>query len=155
MSTCAFGKMWFNKFGGIRLGDRSYPVVVRHICLKRERFGCAGELHAYRFVTQWLALNQENYGRYADAASWDERRALLRRILVGNILSAANLDLGRLRDAICTLKGVMVTGIRYEFLANFHIPDLMGLGKYVSKGFGGVVNGRRREHDRAGGDRAE
>jgi hypothetical protein len=112
----------YDKFGEIRLGDRSYSVVERHICLRRERFGCAGELHAYRFVTPWLALNRENYRRYADAPSWHERRELLRKILVGNILSAAKglgytvdeqirLDFGRVGDEICILKGVMVTGI--------------------------------------------
>ncbi|MCQ8903780.1 MAG: CRISPR-associated endonuclease Cas6 [Methanothrix sp.] len=140
----------YDKFGEIRLGDRSYSVVERHISLRRERFGCAGELHAYRFVTPWLALNEENYRCYLDAASWYERRELLRRVLVGNILSAAKglgytvdeqirLDIGRVREEICTLKGVMVTGIRCEFLTNFHIPDLMGLGKSVSRGFGAVV----------------
>jgi hypothetical protein len=42
-------------------------------------------------------------------------------------------------EKVCTLKGVMVTGIRCEFLTNFHIPDLMDLGKSVSRGFGAVV----------------
>ncbi|ABK14432.1 hypothetical protein Mthe_0642 [Methanothrix thermoacetophila PT] len=153
----------YDKFGEIRLGDRSYSVVERHICLRRERFGCAGELHAYRFVTPWLALNQENYMRYADAASWYERKEILRKILVGNILSAAKglgytvdeqirLELGRVRDEICILKGVMVTGIKCEFLTNFHIPDLMGLGKSVSRGFGavGALEGRRRKLDDCG-----
>ena len=41
-------------------------------------------------------------------------------------------------EEICRLKDDKVTGIRGEFMANFEIPELMGLGKSVSRGFGTV-----------------
>jgi len=107
------------------------------------------EIYSYRFVTPWLALSQKNYPRYRDA-SQEGSRDLLRRILVGNILSASKglgyvakehirLEVGGMQDEICLLKGSKVTGIRGEFTTNFSIPELIGLGKSVSRGFGAVT----------------
>ncbi len=69
---------------------------------------------------------------------------------MGNLLSASKglgyvakehirLDLGRMQEEICLLKGTKVTGIRGEFTTNFAIPDFMGLGKSVSRGYGAVT----------------
>ena len=139
----------YDKFDEIRLGDSSYSIMERGITVKSEEFGCCDEIHSYRFATPWLALSQENYPKYRDA-SWETRKDLLRRILVGNLLSASKglgyvatqhirLEVGRMQDEICLLKGMKVTGIRGEFTASFAIPDFMGLGKSVSRGFGAVT----------------
>jgi hypothetical protein len=139
----------FAKFDKIKLGESSYTIMERGITVKSEEFGCTEEILSYRFASPWLALSQENYSRYI-AASPEERKDLLRRILVGNLLSASKglgyvakehirLDLGRMQDEICMLKGTKVTGFRGQFTTCFTIPDLMGLGKSVSRGFGAVV----------------
>ena len=139
----------YDKFNEIKLGESTYSIVERGITLKSEEFGCSDQILSYRFVTPWLALSQENYPKYLDA-SWEERKDLLRRILVGNILSASKglgyvakehirLEVGRMQDEICMLKGTKVTGIRGEFTTNFAIPDFMGLGKSVSRGYGAVT----------------
>ncbi len=139
----------YDKFDEIKLGESSYTIMERGVTLKSEEFGCAPQIYSYRFATPWLALSQENYPKYRDAA-WQERKELLRRILVGNILSASKglgyvakehirLEVGRMQDEICQLKGLRVTGIRGEFTTNFAIPELMGLGKSVSRGFGAVT----------------
>ncbi len=139
----------YDKFSEIKLGEGTYSIVERGITLKSEEFGCSDQILSYRFVTPWLALSQENYPKYLDA-SWEDRKDLLRRILVGNILSASKgleyvakehirLEVGRMQDEICMLKGTKVTGIRGEFTTNFAIPDFMGLGKSVSRGYGAVT----------------
>jgi hypothetical protein len=139
----------YDKFNEIKLGESTYSIMERGITLKSEEFGCADQILSYRFVTPWLALSQENYPKYLDA-SWEERKDLLRRILVGNLLSASKglgyvakehirLEVGRMQDEICLLKGMKVTGFRGEFTTNFAIPDFMGLGKSVSRGFGAVT----------------
>jgi hypothetical protein len=139
----------YDKFNEIKLGESKYTIVERGITLKSEEFGCADQILSYRFATPWLALSQENYPKYLDA-SWEERKVLLRRILVGNILSASKgleyvatqhirLEVGRMQDEICMLKGTKVTGFMGEFTTNFAIPDYMGLGKSVSRGFGAVT----------------
>ncbi len=139
----------YDKFDEIKLDESCYSILERSVTLKSEEFGSSQEIHSYRFVTPWLALSQENYPKYLDA-SWQERKELLRRILVGNILSASKgleyvakehirLETGRMQDEICLLKGTQVTGIRGEFTTNFAIPEFMGLGKSVSRGFGAVT----------------
>jgi len=139
----------YDKFDEIKLDESCYSILERSLTVKSEEFGCTAEIYSYRFVTPWLALSQENYPKYLDA-SWQERRELLRRILVGNILSASKgleyvakehirLEVGRMQDEICLLKGMQVTGIRGEFTTNFAIPEFMGLGKSVSRGFGAVT----------------
>jgi len=139
----------YDKFDEIKLDESTYSILERSVIVKSEEFGCAEAIHSYRFLTPWLALSQENYPKYLDA-SWQERKELLRRILVGNILSASKglgymakehirLEVGRLHDEICLLKGTQVTGIRGEFTTNFAIPEFVGLGKSVSRGFGAVT----------------
>ena len=139
----------YDKFDEIRLGDSSYAIMERGIMLKSEEFGCTEEIHSYRFSSPWLALSQENYPKYLNASA-EDKRDLLRRILVGNLLSASKglgyvarehirLDVGWMQDEICLLKGTKVTGIRGEFTTSFAIPDFMGLGKSVSRGYGAVT----------------
>jgi len=139
----------YDKFDVIKLGESSYSIMERGVILRSEEFGCCPEIYSYRFVTPWLALSQKNYPRYRDA-SQEGSRDLLRRILVGNILSASKglgyvakehirLEVGGMQDEICLLKGSKVTGIRGEFTTNFSIPELIGLGKSVSRGFGAVT----------------
>lgn len=139
----------YDKFSEIKLGDSTYTIMERGVTLKSEEFGCSEQIYSYKFASPWLALSQENYPKYT-SASRDERKELLRRILVGNLLSASKgleyvatkhirLELGRMREEICLLKGTKVTGLRGEFTTNFAIPDHMGLGKSVSRGFGTVI----------------
>lgn len=49
------------------------------------------------------------------------------------------MDIGRTRHTSCAVKDVSMLGIECEFMANFAIPDYLGLGKSVSRGFGAVV----------------
>jgi hypothetical protein len=146
----------YDKFDEIKLGESKYSIMERGVTLRNEDFGCSEEIHSYMFAAPWLALSQENYPKYRDA-SWEERADLLRRILVGNILSASKgleyaakehirLDVGRMQDEICLLKGMKVTGIRGEFTASFAIPDHMGLGKSVSRGYGAVIGLKSQEN---------
>jgi len=139
----------YDKFNEMKIGASTYSIMERGITLRSEEFGCSDQILSFRFATPWLALSQQNYPKYLDA-SREERKDLLRRILVGNILSASKglgyvakehirLDLGRMQEEICMLKGTNVTGFRGEFTTNFAIPDYMGLGKSVSRGFGAVT----------------
>ena len=139
----------YDKFDEIKMGESRYSIMERGVSVKREEFGCTEEIHSYRFATPWLALSQDNYHRFQNA-SQEEKRDLLRRILVGNILSASKglgyvakqhirLELGGMEDGISQIKGTKVTGLRGEFTTNFIIPDLLGLGKSVSRGYGAVM----------------
>ncbi|MGC9514569.1 CRISPR-associated endonuclease Cas6 [Methanocrinis sp.] len=139
----------YDKFDEIKLGESTYSIMERGVILRSEEFGCSQKIQSYRFATPWLALNQKNYDKYR-RASREERRDLLRSILVGNILSASKglgyvakehirLEFGEITEEVCQLKDKKVTGIWGEFTTNFEIPELLGLGKSVSRGFGTVA----------------
>lgn len=132
----------------LRLGSHLYSIVERSIGIESAPFGVTSEIRSYQFVTPWVALSQKNY---ADFASLDQngRSERLRGILVGNILSASKgldyqvpdrirLEIGPMTTCTCSLKGVPLVGFTGPFTTNFAIPDLLGLGKSVSRGFGAV-----------------
>ena len=145
----------YDKYDTIKLGENEYTIVERGIALKEEEFGIATEILSYEFITPWIALSQQNYQRYLES-KWEQRRELLRRTLIGNILSASKgldyvvlddirLKIGRLRRQKCMIKGTPFIGFLGGFMVNFTISDYMGLGNSVSRGFGTVrrVNEKR------------
>jgi hypothetical protein len=143
----------YDKYDEIKLGENTYTIVERGISLKEEEFGISPELTTYEFITPWIALSQTNYQRYLESTR-EQRRELLRRTLIGNILSASKgLDyvvleeikvaIGGLHRRKCELKGTPFIGFLGEFMVNFRIPDYMGLGKSVSRGFGTVKRLRK------------
>ena len=132
----------------LKLGKNRYKVESIQMTQMNAEFGPCRENHHYKFLTPWLALNQENYERYREIKDWKEKKEFLNGILVGNLLSMCkSLDYvvtsklyvhSRLDDEQVEYKGVPLIGFTGEFRVNFAIPDYMGLGKSVSRGFGTV-----------------
>ena len=138
----------YDKYDEINLNGNIYEIVERGITVKEQEFGISDKLLSYRFVTPWLALNQENFERYhrLDRVKQNE---MLRRNLVGNLLSASKglgyvvpdtirLEIGKSQNVMCKVKGVQFVGFICEFMVNFEIPQYIGLGKSVSRGYGAV-----------------
>lgn len=132
-----------------RIGFEDLTVLESRLSQRREPLGEAAGSIVYRFRTPWLGLNQDNHRRYHALSVAAERRALLERILVGNCLSVAKAfghrviarltaDSDGLRPWTTRLKGVEMQGFVGTFRINFHLPDHMGIGKSVSRGFGTV-----------------
>lgn len=130
------------------LRDETYQVTRRVAYEQEVALHPTHGMWQYRFVTPWLALNEKNYERYLKMESWPEKKDLINRILVGNVLSMAK-GLGfvvdrRLRAAThldevpVIFKGIRMIGFVGEFRVNFAIPEYFGLGKGVSRGFGAV-----------------
>jgi hypothetical protein len=104
----------------------------------------------YVFQTPYLALNQENFIQWQrDSAA--QRRHLLARIVIGNVLSLSK-SLGlhvseRLHAEVdlepCglqTLKPVLeLLGFRGSIRINFRLPARWGIGKSSSRGFGTLI----------------
>ena len=132
-----------------KLGSEILDVREATIRRRQVLFGQAEYMVTYRFLSPWLALNQENARRYYAEERGDARTELLGRILVGNCLSIAKsfrytvtmhlrADCSRLRTVHTRLKGVSMLGFVGEFRVSFRLPDLWGIGKSVSRGFGTV-----------------
>jgi hypothetical protein len=142
-------KQVYDKYEDIKLGDEVYEIVERGICVKNQEFGLSDKIHSYEFATPWLALNQENYMKYYSLKDGGERLEFLRKTLTGNLLSMSKSLDYQVPDTIkCDvqvnirkrrLKDVNVMTFIGEFQANFIIPDHLGVGKSVSRGFGAVA----------------
>lgn len=134
----------------LRIENREYPVLERDICFRNLQVGVEAGLFDYRFQTLWLPLNQRNYPEYL-AMSPEERRGFLGRILVGNLLSFFK-GLGLfLPDGVRIMafvrpeeprqthfKDTLFIAFNGTFTTNAVLPDLIGLGKSVSRGFGTI-----------------
>ncbi len=139
----------FMNLDQIVIDDIVIPVYEKDLKVEDVNFGYADEHFMYEFKSPWIALNQKNYQKFKISDN-DERKMLLTRILTGNILSMAKyldytLDHNQriqstlqIQQKTVTLKGNKVLGFTGYFKTNFHIPDDLGLGKSVSRGFGNV-----------------
>ncbi|VVB93761.1 Uncharacterised protein [uncultured archaeon] len=142
-------KQVYDKYDDIKLGEEVYEIVEKGISVRNQEFGVTDKIHSYEFATPWLALNQENYMRYYGMKSREEREEFLRKTLIGNLLSMSkSLDYQVPEKIKCDvqvrirknrLKDVNVMTFVGGFCANFLIPDYLGIGKSVSRGFGAVV----------------
>ena len=104
----------------------------------------------YRFLTPWLALNENNYRIYGETSDDNQRRELLARVLIGNLLSLCkSVDVtveerigARVRiddtEKVEIKRGVALVGIRGCFSVNFLLPEMWGIGKQSARGFGTV-----------------
>lgn len=140
----------FLKIKELQIADTTYPVFQKNIESKMINIGLSDDLHAYRFQTLWMALNQQNYATYL--AENDEQKAKhLKAILTGNILSfykgmdyraegniMANLKITNQRET--QFKNNSMLAFEGEFVTNTILPDAVGLGKSVARGFGTIAN---------------
>src|SRR5450759_1621752 len=142
-------KQVYDKYDEINLGDEVYEIVERGISVKNQEFGLSDKIHSYEFATPWLALNQENYMKYYGLKGGGERLDFLRKTLTGNLLSMSKSLDYRVPDKIKRdrqvnirkrrLKDVNVMTFIGKFQVNFIIPDYLGVGKSVSRGFGAII----------------
>ena len=97
---------------------------------------------------RWQALNDKNYREYSQLHSLTEKIKMLERILTGNILSFAKGIEWHIEQSVKLsitdvaferlnkMKEINVAVLNIRFRCNVALPDWIGLGKGVSKGFG-------------------
>lgn len=131
----------------ITIGDLEVISQQRKI----ERLVCdigeCDKIIKYEFLTPWVALNQNNIKKYIEYDIID-KEMLLQKILIGNILSfckgigytvdkklKVKLDL---KETKVILKGNSMVGFIGIFYTNFELPNYIGIGKSISRGFGTI-----------------
>lgn len=137
----------YDEYDKITLNGNEYEIVERGITYRKEEIGISEKLIKYEFATPWFALNQENFRKYI-SSNREQQAELLNKNLVGNMLSMSkSLDYQvpekirchtELQERSSSLKGNGIIAFRGFFVTNFQIPDYLGLGKSVSRGFGTV-----------------
>jgi len=137
----------YDKYDEIRLGDSRYIINERGMIIKDQDFGLSKKFWKYQFVTPWFALNQDNYKKYY-LDNKDEQHNMLGKILIGNLLSVSK-GIGyevvdeikadvKVKPQKRNLKNTVIMEFTGTFIVNFNIPNYMGLGKSVSRGFGAI-----------------
>lgn len=132
-----------------RLGDQEMPVLESRFETSSHEINVTAEAIEYRFVAPWLALNQKNFREYVGSHNQRFRKDELSRILVGNCLGMAkslgirianpiSADCRGLTSIKTTLKGNGMIGFVGRFSLNLELPEFVGLGKSVSRGFGTI-----------------
>ncbi|RMG00866.1 MAG: hypothetical protein D6735_12850, partial [Acidobacteria bacterium] len=142
-------KQVFDELRILNLEGKWQEILSKSLESKIYNFGSRQDQISYKFLTPWLALNEKNYQKYKHAQSFDLRKKLLESILIGNIISLSKslgytvsdpiqAEIKLVREIPARLKGVGMTAFMGRFSVNFEIPDLLGIGKSVSRGFGTI-----------------
>ena len=139
----------FMKLDKIIIEDAVIFVFEKELKIEEVEFGYSDEIFMYEFVSPWIGLNQKNFIKYNDVGR-EEKNEMLKRVMTGNILSMSkHLDCWlsqdqkikidhKLKETKVNLKSKSMTGFNGIFKTNFCLPDYLGLGKSVSRGFGVV-----------------
>jgi len=132
----------------IVLEKKTYDVKSIQINQLKEDFGKSRKNVEYKFLTPWLALNQDNYVKYKNIKDWKSRKEMLNNIIAGNVISICKSFgyevIGKiyahslLYPDIVNYKAIPHTGFTGKFKINFILPDFIGIGKGVSQGFGTI-----------------
>lgn len=140
----------FLKIKSIDINGEQFTVNTKNIECKNVETGFSDSLHEYKFTTLWMALNQQNFPKYQDLKTEREKLTMLNSILVGHILSffrntgvelqpterlMAKVDVQEKSTNFKENKMVAFSG---KFIVNALLPDEIGLGKAVSRGFGSI-----------------
>ena len=126
-----------------------FPVLSKHIRHEQAGIGMTDDLIEYRFETLWMALNQTNYRDYRHYTE-AEKHAQLKRVLTSQILAVFR-EFGiwlqpheriilrlSVEERTTQFKNQTMVAFMGSFLANTVLPDGLGLGKAVSRGFGSL-----------------
>jgi hypothetical protein len=137
----------FLKIRELKIDGTVYPIRQKNIEAKLIEPGASVAPKTYRFETLWMALNQKNHERYTEANALDQGK-LLEKILVGNCLSYfKSMDIfvestlearGRFSEKSTKFKNNRMIAFEGLFEINADLPDYIGLGKQVSRGFGTI-----------------
>lgn len=131
----------------IVLNGKEMETDIKHISFDYFHCGFSDRPVRYR-IRNWFALNDANFEKFINISSDSEKNELLVRILIGNIISFAKgiqWDLDQQVKATITevprgrlfnFKDHQMVGFDVDFSVNILLPDAIGLGKSVSRGFG-------------------
>jgi hypothetical protein len=129
------------------LDNKKYDSFQKQIIKSELEFGTTDDYVEYEFTSPWIALNQMNINKYKKYNNV-EKEEMLKKIIIGNIISLSKGLNYTVDKKISTwinfyeikvmLKGIKHIAFKGNFKVNFNIPDYLGIGKSVSRGFGTI-----------------
>ena len=124
-----------------------WKITERRIIEKKAELGPLEEKVRYRFLTPWLTVKENEIGKDIKTNT-KQRNSALATILESNFLAISrnfnipvdmNLEVSlNTKDEYIVQKDTEVAGFFGSFYINFELPQFLGLGKSVTRGFGTV-----------------
>ena len=137
----------FLKIKEINIEGELFPVLAKNITQKQIELSVNKQLFNYTFKTLWMALNQNNHRKYLELEE-GAKTEFLNRQLQNNILSFYKglsfrtseqiMAVSQLKEKQTRFKDQAMLAFTGSFTSNAVIPELAGIGKAVSRGFGTV-----------------
>ena len=111
------------------------------------------DINRYKFVTPWIALNRTNIKKFSKTPS-SEKRKFLCELLTRNLIFLTsefkiNFDEKILTDielngkSLSNFKENRDFGFEGSFSTNFILPDFIGLGNGITRGYGSIKHDRK------------
>lgn len=135
------------KLDSLDIENNVIDIFEKRIKYDNKEFGVSDDLLKYEFDSPWMCLNDKNFKIYMSSED-SEKKELLKRILIGNILSVSKSIGYTVKEKLnvylevtpCNIKfkNQDMIGFKGYFIVNFKIPDYLGIGKSVSRGFGTI-----------------
>ncbi|MEE8437061.1 MAG: CRISPR-associated endonuclease Cas6 [Candidatus Neomarinimicrobiota bacterium] len=142
-------KLLAKKLESMDFGNITFQVLDLDIEESSDRFQPVDKLIRYRFVTPWVALNQTTGSRYRFLNNVD-RINFLNRLLGQNIVFMAR-EMGMELDENIFTKVTLSSlfprpvdennwgAFEGEFRANFILPNYLGIGNGITRGYGTIL----------------
>jgi hypothetical protein len=127
--------------------NETYPLANKNIRSQKVEIGLSDKQHNYQFLSPWMALNPKNYHEYIEAGE-EEKERILKSILIRNVLAffkatevwldgKLEVDI-RVQAIPANFKSQKMVAFKGSFKINALLPDLIGLGKSTSRGYGTI-----------------
>lgn len=130
----------------LTIGQRQYRCSINS---KKYEPKILDTMRMYKFLSPWLALGRKNYDLYITMCK-TERKELLERILIDNILAFCNGINSQIKNHIkvnlvvenvnVSFNGKQMIGFNGAFSSNILLPDYIGIGEHIIKGFGTIMD---------------
>ncbi len=135
----------------LNIDGQIYSLHHKNLNSGELKLGVTDDLFEYRFATPWMALNQDNHKAWL-TMNEEERKTRLKKILAGNILNFYTAAEYHAKERILThlnvqakttsFKNQRMTAFKGTFTTNALLPDYVGLGKSVARGYGTIIRTR-------------
>jgi len=140
-------KLFENTEWNFNINNKAVHAGIKHLSFDYFKCGLISTVVKYK-INNWFGLNKQNFKNYTLLTADSERNKFLEKILIGNILSFAK-GINWMVDAqimvsvnyipnrrFFNFKNNKIAGFDLIFSTNVLLPDKIGLGKSVSRGFG-------------------
>ncbi len=139
-----------DKISTLDFGNITFEVNDKNITDMVDQFQQADQLIRYRFITPWVALNQTT-GRKYRGLNNSERVSFLNKLLGQNIVFIAKELSVNMEDKVFTKVNLSSLfpkpvdennwgAFSGEFSTNFDIPNYIGLGNGITRGYGAIFS---------------